>query len=138
MSSPAEHLRDYLVAQAVSTSASTFFGGDTPANPAELTVVRDTPGLVPQEFMGSTDVMEQFGLQVIVRAETEAAGNTRVQAAYTALRRVCHQTISGTRYISLIPITPPFALGADEGHITSGGSPGRKLWSVNFLGQRDI
>jgi hypothetical protein len=137
MSSPAQHLRDYLVAQAISTDATTFHGGDTPPNPDELTVVRDTPGLVPQEFMGGADILEQFGIQVVVRATTNAAGVTRAWAAYEALRRITHTTISGVRYVSMVAITPPFSLGADEANITAGGSMGRKMWSVNFLGQRD-
>ena len=137
MSSPAKHLRDYLVAQAVSTDATTFDGGDTPASPDELTVVRDTPGLVPQEFMGSTASLDQHGVQVLVRAASKDAGVLRVWAAYRSLKRITHQTLSGTRYVSVTPITPPFALGRDEAGITSAGSPGRPMWSVNFLVQRD-
>ncbi len=137
MSSPAQHLRDYLVLTGTSTASTTFYGGETPPLPDELTIVRDTPGLVPQEFMGQADIVESFGIQVVVRARSEAAGIARAWAAYDTIRKINSQTLSGVRYVAVWAISPPFAIGNDDAGITNAGSEGRRLWSVNFLGQRD-
>jgi hypothetical protein len=138
MSSPAHHLRDRLVAAGVSTAATTFYGAEVPGTPDELTFVRDTPGLVPQDFLdgGVGAVVETCGVQVVVRAASEAAGEARAWAVYDALRRLNAVTLSGVSYMAVWAISPPFALGADGTGVTAAGSEGRRQWSVNFLAQR--
>jgi hypothetical protein len=138
VSSPARHLRDYLVAQGTSTAASTFYGADMPSSPDEVTFVKDTPGLVPQDFLDADvgAVVETLGVQVVVRAASEAAGETRAWAVYDKLRRIGTLTLGGVSYMAVWAISPPFALGADETGITAAGSEGRRQWSVNFLAQR--
>lgn len=138
MSSPARHLRDYLVATVggLHTAATTFYGNEPPAYPDELTFLKDTPGLVPQDFMGAAQQVETLGVQAIVRATSEAAGETRAWAVYDALRRLDAVTIGGQPYMAVWAISPPFALGADQTGVTSAGSEGRRQWSLNFLAQR--
>jgi hypothetical protein len=138
MSSPARHLRDYLVAQGTSSAASTFYGDDLPSTPDELTFVRDTPGFVPQDFLDADTgaVVETLGVQVVVRAASEAAGEARAWAAYDKLRHVNAVTLGGIAYMAVWAISPPFAIGADGTGITAAGSEGRRQWSVNLLAQR--
>lgn len=136
MSSPALHLRDYLVSEGTSSAATTFYGADTPSNPDELTMVRDTPGLVPQDFLGQDLTVETCGVQVIVRAASEAAGAARAWACYDKLRKVGAVTLGGVSYMAVWAISPPFALGADDTGVTAAGSEGRRQWSLNFLAQR--
>lgn len=137
MSSPAHHLHDYLLTLGgLHTAASTFYGGDTPAQPDELTNLRDTPGLVPQEFFGQSQQLETFGVQIVIRAASEAAGETRAWAVHDALKRLGPVTLSGILYTAVWAISGPFSLGADETSITASGSEGRRMWSLNFMGQR--
>lgn len=137
MSSCAKDLRDYTVAQGISTAASTFYGQDMPGTPDEVSFFRDTPAFEPQEFLGSTDLVETCGLQVLVRATSTDAGQTRVDALYDFLRKINHTVISGTRYHAVKITSPPFALGRDADSVKDTGSPGRPGWSLNFLVMRD-
>lgn len=134
--SPAKHLRDALVAAGISTDATTFYGAEAPPLPDELSNVRDTPGLVPQDFMGSTESVETCGVQVLVRATSEAAGIARAWACYDYLRSLNAVSLGGVSYLAVIAISPPFSLGPDDASISSAGSEGRRLWSLNFLAQR--
>lgn len=137
MSSCAKDLRDYTVAQGISTDATTFYGQDMPSEPAELSFFRDTPAFSPQLFFGSEALVESCGVQVLVRAATDAAGQTRVDALYDFLRKVNHTTIASTRYLTVQVTSPPFALGRDADDIQTGGGSGRAGWSLNFLVLRD-
>lgn len=136
MSSPAKHLRDALVAALVSTDATTFYGAEAPPFPDELTNVRDTPGLAPQDFLGSSAAVETCGVQVLVRATSEVAGIARAWAAYDYLRGLNAVTLGGVSYLAVLAISPPFALGPDDTGVTLQGSEGRRLWSLNFVAQR--
>lgn len=138
MSSPAKDLRDYLVAQGISTAATTFYGQDMPAEPDEVTFVRDTPSFQPQEFMGTDAIVEQCGVQVLIRAASDAAGQTRVDACYASLRKINNATINGTRYQAVTVVSPPFVLGRDADDVKTSGGAGRPSWSLNFLAHRDV
>lgn len=136
MSSPARHLRDYLVSEGTSTGATTFYGGDMPDDPDELTLLKDTPGLVPVDFLGQTEAVETLGVQAIVRATSQLAGEARAWACYDKLRRVNAVTLGGVAYTAVWAVSPPFELGPDAASVTASGSEGRRQWSVNFMAMR--
>lgn len=137
MSSCAKDLRDYTVAQAISTTESTFYGQDIPGEPDELTFFRDTPAFDPQQFLGSYDLVETCGLQVLIRANSDAAGQARVDALYDFLRKINNVTLGSVRYHTVNIVSPPFALGRDADDVKDTGSAGRASWSLNFLVIRD-
>jgi hypothetical protein len=137
MRSCAKDLRDYTVAQAILTDGVAFYGQDVPSVPDDLAFFRDTPSFDPQEFLGTTDLVETCGLQVLVRDITTATGQTRVDALYDFLRKINHVTIAGTRYQAVRLVSPPFALGRDADDVKTSGSAGRAVWSLNFLVTRD-
>jgi hypothetical protein len=137
MASTAAQLRDYYVLQGIGSAATSFYGQDMPSEPDELTFFRDSPAFAPQEFLGTTDLVETCGLQVLVRAASDAAGQTRADATYDFLRKINNVTLSGTRYLCVQASSPIFALGRDADDIKSSGASGRPAWSLNFLVQRD-
>jgi hypothetical protein len=128
--SPSRDLRDWLAA---APQSQTFcFNSEMPADPDELTVLRDTPGFPAQDFMGAALPGVQYpGVQVSVRAATWLAAETRAWAAYRALAGLSHATINGSVYHNAKPMQEPFPLGRDEAAITTGGSEGRPIFIFN-------
>ena len=116
-------MADYLEAQGVGTKATNIFMSYMPESPDALSVLYDHGGPAPL-ILGNGLRQESPELQVLTRALDYPTAETAARAVYTALLGCREQTINGTRYISVLPISQPFFLERD--HIP------RVIFSCNY------
>ena len=92
---------------------------DEPMSPAfedALIALLEVPGYPALDILNTPDdTVEQPVVQVVIRGapyEYEAA-RAWAQQVYLTLRRVQNQLLSGTFYLFMQPLQPPFALPVD-------------------------
>ena len=101
----------------LSTGISTIKTGSMPSNPNECIAILEYGGFTPDMVFGQSAIeIDHPRLQILFRGEPKDYDTPMSAAtvAYRAMASAGAQTISGTRYLALTPIQPPFLLRKDE------------------------
>jgi hypothetical protein len=103
----------------VGTSGTTIFAGTIPATPDACVALLHYASESPDRLMGATGVratsVERPRVQVVARAMTYQAAESKARQALTALDWLGPKTIGGTRYFHVMALQrPPFFLRRDE------------------------
>jgi hypothetical protein len=127
----------YLAGQSPTLGAagSTLFIDDMPADPDVCGAVFYTGGQAPDLGFGVDGVQfENVTLQIRFRGAAGDSNGPRVKAqqAFEALAKIqAPDTLSGTKYLTAIPLQPPFILDRDDqGH--------RVVWAFNVLIKKEL
>jgi hypothetical protein len=110
----------FLEQQGIGVRAEDLFAGEIPAkSPDNAIGLLNTPGAA-YEFVHNANqpVAESPGFQLRVRGPDYEEANARIEAAARVLT-LRHQVLSGVRYQSVVPASPPFYLERDgnERHV---------------------
>jgi hypothetical protein len=120
-----------LIAEGVCTAVGTdLFIMSNPSTPDLCTSIWQYAGTAPMNtFDGAWD--DRPGLQVRTRAAVGdiGAGEARALAAQEALKDICNETLSGTFWLSCLPLGSFASIGEDDDH--------RPEWTQNFKVVRD-
>jgi hypothetical protein len=106
--------------------------GDLPATPDKVVALFETGGAGQERAFDGT-VVEQPTLQVLVRgaADDYDVARLQIEKLYQTMSEWGAFTASGTRYLNLEPLQPPFPLGGRDGNK-------RRTFSVNFLIHKEL
>jgi hypothetical protein len=105
----------YLAAQGLGDLDHDIFLGAHPDTPDACTILLERPSAAPIGTHDNLIAQEQPRLQVVCRGAANDYLGPRQQAekVYQQLAQIINQTLSGTRYLLVIP-SPPFPIGRDE------------------------
>lgn len=124
----------FIVADGHATLGTNLFLGSMPAKPDVALSLHEYPGGPPDFVFGTAGVAHEYPrVQVKARgAAADYAGPRRwLEAVYQDLaERVQSATSTGTRYLDLSPVQPPFPLERDESN--------RWVFAVNFVAMKEV
>lgn len=107
-----------FVASACSRTVGTdLFKGLLPTAPDVCMAIHEYGGTEPDMvFHRATIAVEHPRVQVVVRGAPHDYATPRAMAelAYRAMAEASAQVVSGTRYLQMRPLQPPFSMGRDE------------------------
>lgn len=115
-----DELLAFFQAQGIGTPGTSLFAGSQavlPAGDGPFTRIIEYGGQPAIRAMRGTVVAEQPRAQVCAHARTYAAARAKAEAAYKACLHANDAgpvALSGTIYLGLTPLQPPFDLGPDE------------------------
>lgn len=105
----------YLAAESVGTVGTTLFKYRAPPTVDSCVVLTDYLAGEPVWTHDSSTPNHGPGrFQVLARGSTGGNADALAQSAFTALSLPNGTTLSGTRYISIMPLQRPFILGFDD------------------------
>ena len=123
-----EEIGALLVANSLGTLGSDLFLVRTPPVPDACTTIYETGGKAPDYTHDqAAPRYENPTIKVIVRSDKEKnykAAKDKARQIWLVLGAIRNQNLSGTRYLSIVPIQSPFSLGPDENN--------RLLISANY------
>ena len=110
----------------------TIIRGRMPELPNEVVALFETGG-TGQSRTFDGGVVEEVGLQVVVRGGVDQYDEPRLQAEriYQTLAGWGAFTVSSVRYLNFDPLQAPFPLGGRDGNK-------RQSWAMNFLVQKEL
>lgn len=125
-----DEIATYMAAQSTAFTILAGTGGnlakqimlDSTPNPDTLTVLYETPG-GPTEYSFSTSTgtaqveFERPSFQILSRSTAYKTARTRAQTAYTMFDGLAGKTLptaTGTRYLEITAVQPPFFLQRDD------------------------
>lgn len=118
-----DEIAAYLQAEGLGTVGTTLFKGGVPLDAPMVTVqdaliaLTEGPGLPAiRPHSPRSDTIQQPTLQVIVRGGPfgYAAARLTAEAVYKALDGLANVTLSGTFYLWLLALQPPWPLRTDD------------------------
>jgi hypothetical protein len=106
-----------FIASAVSMTVGTdFFMGYLPSGQTLCGSIQEYPGAAPDYVMGQAlPQAERPRLQIAFRGEPKDYETPRAKAelAYQACAQAANTTLGSTRYLSILPLQPPFKIRTD-------------------------
>lgn len=110
-----DDLAAQLEVAGVGTVGTTIFKSQLPDEPDTALVLLATPGAPPKDVMGAGGpAIDYPRVQVVARATGFVAADALATQAYDALHAITNQTLSGTYYLRVVALQPPFQLDRDE------------------------
>jgi hypothetical protein len=111
-----EEISAYLVSQGLGTLGTDLFLSTMGDTPDVVTVLVARPGMTgyrTHDIAG--EALERPAVDVLVRGSSAgfAAAMTKAHVLWAALAQVTNMTLSGVRYQSIEPLTPPVDHGRD-------------------------
>ena len=123
----------YLNGLGLGTFATDIFIDDLPPDPDVCCAVNNSGGSAPDGGFGVDGIrFENPTLQILFRgvAGDSEGPRARAQTAYEGLAKIQAEALSGTQYLTVMPLQPPFILERDDqGH--------RVVWAFNVLIQKE-
>ncbi len=107
-----------LAANSAQVVGTDLFVHEMPDTPILSTVLLKSGDEGTVQFLGGSEELEQNRCQVVCRATSPKAAETRAQAVYAVFKAVSSRTISGTVYVNARALQTPFPLGPkdERGH----------------------
>ena len=130
----AAEITTYLVSLGLGTFATDIFIDDLPPDPDVCCAVNNSGGSAPDGGFGVDGIQfENPTLQILFRgAPGDSEGpRARAQTAYEGLAKIQAETLSGTEYLTVMPLQPPFILERDD-------QAHRAVWAFNILIQKEL
>jgi hypothetical protein len=126
-----EELAAFLVAQGLATLKVDLWLHVAPDDPDDCAFIIEYAGDEPDFIQNDRMVeVERPRVQVTVRGEKPEVTRLRAERLYQSLMKIENESLSGTRYLSCIPIDTPAMIGRDES--------GRFLSTVNFRIEKEL
>jgi hypothetical protein len=126
-----EELAAFLVAQGLATLNVDLWLHVAPDEPDELAFIIEYAGDEPDYVQNDRSVeLEHPRIQVGVRGSQPEVTRLRAERLYQSLMKIENESLSGTRYLSCLPIDTPAMIGRDES--------GRFLSTVNFRVEKEL
>jgi len=123
-----------LIAEGFATARGTdVFTNMMPETPDTCVMVFRSGGLSPQGGFSVDGIFhERPGVQVRVRggAFDDDTPETAIDAIFNLFMKQFGETLSGTKYLSLIPSQPPFVLERDKRN--------RTVWAFNATSEKEL
>lgn len=106
-------LSTFLESAGHGTRGTNLFEGLLPETPDSARAVVPTTGFPDiRSFNGVEYEVRRY--QVYVRDAVYATADSRAEGMYASLRAVANQALSGTFYLTIDAVTPPYLLERDE------------------------
>ena len=124
----------YLAGLGLGTFGTSLFIDDLPPDPDVCCAVNNSGGSSPEGGFGVDGIQFEWPtLQILFRG---AAGDSegpraRAQTAYEGLAKVQAEALSGTQYLTVMPLQPPFILQRDD-------QAHRVVWAFNVLISKEL
>jgi hypothetical protein len=112
-----------IVADMFGTDEIDIFKGSIPDSPDNCIGVFSYAGS-PPDTTHDKKIIDNPGLQIIVRNKSIPDGLNKIEAIRDALHATANQTIGGSFYLLIMANGDPTPLGPDEN--------GREKWSLSF------
>ena len=126
-----EELAAYLVAKGLATLNADLWLHVAPDDPDELAFIIEYAGDEPDYVQNDRSVeLEYPRVQIGVRGAQPEVTRLRAERLYQSLMKIDNESLSGTRYLSCIPVDTPAMIGRDES--------GRFLSTVNFRIEKEL
>jgi hypothetical protein len=112
-----DELGSFIANAAGLTVGEDCFKGTMPATPDVCAAIAEYGGLSPRYVFGTSGIADDMPrVQVLVRGTVDDYAGPRALAEtiYRALSNVANQTLSGTRYLAVTPLQPPYSLLQDD------------------------
>ncbi len=123
-----------IIADGHATALGTdIFGNMMPETPDTCVMVFRSGGLSPQGGFSVDGILhERPGVQVRVRggAFDDDTPETTIDGIFNLFMKQFGTTLSGTKYLSVIPSQPPFVLERDKGN--------RTVWAFNANAEKEL
>lgn len=117
----------FFQAQGIGTPAVNLFAGSQatlPTGAGPYTRLTEYGGMEPVRAMRGVVAAEQPRVQVMVHAASYTAARNKAEAAYRSCLHATDggaTTLSGTVYVQMLPLQPPYDIGADANNRTMVG-----------------
>lgn len=98
------------------TVGTTVFKGALPSSPDACMAVYEYPGVAPDYVFGVSGVSVEYPrVQIVARGAADDYSTPRsvAETAYRAIAAAAPQSLSSTRYLSMMPLQSPFVLNRD-------------------------
>ena len=126
-----EELAAFLVAQGLATLNADLWLHVMPDEPDDAAVIIEYAGDEPDFVQNDRKVeLEHPRIQVAVRGELPEVTRLRAEQIYQSLMKIDNELLSGTRYLSCVPVDTPAMLGRDES--------GRFMSTINFRVEKEL
>lgn len=108
-----DQVASYIDANTALVLGTDLFKGYLPDLPDTCVAVYETAGPAPRETLTLT-LVERPNLQVVSRSVDYPGARVNAQNVWNLLHQVVDETLSGVRYLRMVPLQSPFYLGRDE------------------------
>jgi hypothetical protein len=126
-----EELAAFLVAQGLAVLNADLWLHVMPDEPDDAAVIIEYAGDEPDYVQNDRKVeLEHPRIQVAVRGELPEVTRLRAEQIYQSLMKIDNELLSGTRFLSCLPVDTPAMLGRDES--------GRFLSTINFRVEKEL
>jgi hypothetical protein len=126
-----EELGAFLVAQGLAVLNADLWLHVMPDEPDDAAVIIEYAGDEPDYVQNDRKVeLEYPRVQVAVRGELPEVTRLRAEQIYQSLMMIDNELLSGTRYLSCLPVDTPAMLGRDES--------GRFMSTINFRVEKEL
>lgn len=123
----------YGAANGGGTVGTTIFEGQMPSTVNAGICLNEYGGQEPDYVLGVDGVYtERPHFQVYCRHTSYAAGRALIETWYQALAKIVNQTLSGTKYLRVEPIQPPFSVNPPQ------DKQGRWEWMFNCRVEKEL
>ena len=126
-----DELAAFLVAQGLATLNVDLWLHVAPDEPDELAFIIEYAGDEPDYVQNDRSVeLEYPRIQIGVRGSQPEVTRLRAEQIYQSLMKIDNELLSGTRYLSCLPVDTPAMIGRDES--------GRFLSTINFRVEKEL
>lgn len=112
---PVEDIVTFLDGQFSLESGVNLFAAMTPQDPDDVTAILEYPGTAPDQMMHTAlPATDNARIQVLCRSLTYITARDLAQQIWQALVSVFGQTINGTFYHNVAPLSQPALMNRDD------------------------